>query len=214
MNRLPVVLALVLALGALVPASAANCLDIVEMKVKVYARPDQAANFVDEVLEFYDATPEWFVGAVTEPFYKELVSLGYEVEVIVPDVRARAMQDLAFFHTYAQLRDTWITIAQNHPSICVLETLGISAGGNLLLAMKVSDNPTVMEGEPRICYDYSIHGNENNGCEIAHWALIRLVSDYGTDPLITYLVNNREIWLCPMDNPDGLISRSRYNAHG
>ncbi|MEO0077679.1 MAG: M14 family zinc carboxypeptidase [candidate division WOR-3 bacterium] len=213
MNRKSVLLAL-LVTGILVPVFAAGYLDIVEMKVKVYARPDQLPSLADEVLEFYEVTPEWFVGAVTEPFYKELLSLGYEVEVIVPDVRARALELDAFFHTYEQLRDTWIVIAQNHPGICVLDTIGISAGGRLLLAMKVSDNPTVMEGEPRICFDFSIHGNENNGCEIAHWALIRLVADYGTDPLITYLVNNREIWLCPMDNPDGLVSRSRYNAHG
>ncbi len=214
MRSKSVLFSLLLVAGMLFPASAASYLDIVEMKVKVHARPDQLPSLANEVLEFYEVTPDWFVGAVTEPFYRELVSLGYEVEVLVPDVRAQALALDGFFHTYEQLRDTWITIAQNHPDICVLDTIGISAGGRLLLAMKVSDNPTAMEGEPRICFDFSIHGNENNGCEIAHWALIRLVSDYGTDQLITYLVNNREIWLCPIDNPDGLVSRSRYNAHG
>lgn len=195
-------------------ATAGNFLDIREMKVKVYGSGERLRNFAPEVLEFYEVTPEYVICAVTEPLYQQLVSAGYEVEVIVPDVRARAMLYDGFFHTYQQLRDTWAIIAQNHPNICVLDTMGISAGGNLLLVMKVSDNPTVMEGEPRICFDFSIHGNENNGCEVAHYALLQLVNGYGSDPLITYLVNNREIWLAPMDNPDGLISRSRYNARG
>ncbi|MEO0073557.1 MAG: M14 family zinc carboxypeptidase [candidate division WOR-3 bacterium] len=194
--------------------AAGDFLNVHEMKVKVYCSDERLRSFAPEVLEFYEVTPEYVVCAVTAQLFQELLSAGYDIEVIVPDVRARAMLYDGFFHTYQQLRDTWAVIAQNHPNICVLDTMGISAGGNLLLVMKISDNPRVMEGEPRICFDFSIHGNENNGCEVAHYALLQLVSGYGIDPLITYLVNNREIWLAPMDNPDGLISRSRYNAHG
>ncbi|MFO7651245.1 MAG: M14 family zinc carboxypeptidase, partial [bacterium] len=185
-----------------------------EMTVKISVTPIRLAEIAPDVLEFYEVTPEYVTCGVTEETYKSLVERRFDVEVLVPDVEARARSLDAFYHTYAQLRDTWAIIAQNHPDICVLDTIGLSANGNLILAMKITDNPTLMEGEPRICYDYSIHGNENNGCEIAHFALIQLVSLYGTDPDITRWVNTREIWLIPMDNPDGLISRSRYNGHG
>jgi hypothetical protein len=185
-----------------------------EMTVKIAVTPLRLDEIAPEVLEFYDVTPEYVTCGVTEDTYKSLVERGFSIEVLVPDVEARARSLDAFFHTYQQLRDTWAIIAQNHPDICVLDTMGTSAGGNLLLVMKISDNPTVMEGEPRICFDFSMHGNENNGCEIAHYSLIQLVSQYGVDPDITRWVNEREIWLAPMDNPDGLISRSRYNAHG
>jgi len=200
--------------AAAAPAPAANYLDVVEMKVKIYATPEQVARIAPDVLEFYDGGEGWFVGAVTQPTYEELVRVGFEVEVLVPDVRAAAMQDAAAFHTYPQLRDTWATIALNHPGICRLDTIGHSFSGNLILAMKISDNVDAMEGEPRICFDFSMHGNENNGCEIAHYALIQIVEGYGVDPDITRWVNEREIWLVPMDNPDGLILRTRGNGNG
>ena len=202
------------ALAAIAPLFATNLLDVVEMKVKVYATPEQVARIAPDVLEFYKGGDGWFVGAVTQPTYEELRREGFEIEVLVPDVRAAAMQDMAAFHTYEQFRDTWATIAQDHPSICRLDTIGNSFNGNLILAMKISDNVNAMEGEPRICFDFSMHGNENNGCEIAHYALIQIVEGYGVDPDITRWVNEREIWLVPMDNPDGLIARTRANGNG
>ena len=208
------VLFVLVALAAVAPLSAKSYLDVVEMKVKVYATTEQVVRIAPDVLEFYNVGDGWFVGAVTQLTYEELVREGFAVDVLVPDVRAAAMRDMAAFHTYEQLRDTWAIIAQNHPSICRLDTIGYSYNGNLILAMKISDNVDVMEGEPRICFDHSIHGNENNGCEIAHYALIQIVEGYNVDPDITRWVNEREIWLVPMGNPDGLISRSRYNGHG
>jgi hypothetical protein len=206
--------AIALAIAAVMPVSATDYTSVVEMKVKVYATPEQVARIAPDVLEFYGVGEGWFIGAVTQPTYEELAREGFEIDVLVADVRKAAMQYDGFFHTYAQFRDTWAIIAQNFPSICRLDTIGHSANGNLMLAMKISDNVNVMEGEPRICFDFSIHGNENNGCEIAHWALLRIVNGYGFDPDITRWVNEREIWLIPMSNPDGLIARERGNGHG
>ncbi len=208
-----VILALV-GLVFLSPTLGQSWLEIPEMKVKVYATPGQVQTFRQQVLEFYAATPEWFIGAVQKPVYEELLAKGYRVEVLVPDVRARAMEFDAYFHSYVYFRDTWGMIAAQYPNICRFDTIGTSAGGRLLVAMKITDNPDVMEGEPRICFDFSIHGNENNGCEIADHVMKQLLQNYGVDPLVTYLVNEREIWLIPMSNPDGLVSRSRYNDHG
>jgi hypothetical protein len=208
---LPVLAVLVVAAG---PARAGARGEAVDMKLRVWLTPGRIGEVADRVLEFYEVGPESFVAAFTGEDYDWLVGSGYVVDVLVRDMREAAAQFDAFFHTYQQIRDTWAIVAQDHPNICVLDTLGTSANGNLLLAMKVSDNPAVMEGEPRICFDFTIHGNENNGTEIAHHVLLELVNGYGTDPDITRWVNSREIWLIPMVNPDGLISRSRTNGHG
>ena len=206
--------AIALAVAAVMPALATNNVNTVEMKVKVYATPEQVVRIAPDVLEFYDGGEGWFIGAVKQPVYEELVREGFRIDVLVPDVHAAAMQYDGIFHTYAQLRDTMAIIAQNHPDICRLDTIGHSANGNLMLAMKITDSVNVMRGKPRICFDCSIHGNENNGCEIGLYAIIQLVSGYGVDPDITRWVNEREIWIIPMTNPDGLISRNRENGHG
>ncbi len=213
MNRFGLAVILALALVLAVPASGAGLQEETEMKVKVFVRPEGIADISRQVLEFYEVTPDYFVGAVSKPVYEELVAKGYRIEVLVADVRAEAMRYDGFFHTYEQIRDTWAIIAQNHSNICVLDTLGTSSNGYLLLVMKVSDNPGVMEQEPRICFDYTIHGNENICTEFAHWALIQLVEGYGSNPDITRWVDNREIWLLPIVNPDGLVSRSRRNGN-
>jgi len=41
-----------------------------------------------------------------------------------------------------------------------------------------------------------------------------LVEEYGFNPLITGLVNTREIWIIPMVNPDGREAHTRQNANG
>jgi hypothetical protein len=203
-----------LVLAVVAPLSAKSYLDVVEMKVKIYATPEQVARIAPDVLEFYGIGDGWFVGAVKEPVYDELVKEGFKIDVLVPNVRAAAMRYTSAFHTYEQIRDTLAIIAQNHPDICRLDTIGHSADGNLMLALKITDSVNVFRGKPRICFDCSIHGNENNGCEIGLYAIIQLISGYNVDPDITRWVKEREIWIVPMSNPDGLINRVRENGHG
>ncbi|UCG43181.1 MAG: hypothetical protein JSU73_00780, partial [candidate division WOR-3 bacterium] len=70
----------------------------VDMKVKVLAGPEQIGPLARQVLEFYEVTPEYFVGAVTRETYERLVGQGYEVEVLVADMRAEASKYDGFFH--------------------------------------------------------------------------------------------------------------------
>jgi len=158
-------------------------------------------------------------GVVAEASAEEqavLAGSGYSVRVLTPgitDIYAANARDGQYL-TYAQFRDTMATIAANNPGICRLETLGTSYNGNLLLAMKVSDNPAIHENEPAVHFEGDIHGDEKIGWAVAFEMLKYLVSRYGTDTLVTRLVNTREIWLLPMYNPDGYISMSRYNGNG
>jgi len=41
-----------------------------------------------------------------------------------------------------------------------------------------------------------------------------LLENYGTDPQVTWLVNEREITILPLFNPDGYENGSRYNGNG
>ncbi|MBA3044503.1 zinc carboxypeptidase, partial [archaeon] len=71
-------------------------------------------------------------------------------------------------------------------------------------AMKVSDNVAVNEtDEPDILYMGMHHAREWMTVEVPIYFLNYLVNNYGTDPEITYLVDNRELWIIPMVNPDG-----------
>ena len=89
----------------------------------------------------------------------------------------------------------WRPSPRTTPGICRLETLGTSYNGNLLLAMKVSDNPGIHENEPAVHFEGGIHGDEKIGWAVAFEMLKYLVSNYSTDTLVTRLVDTRELWL-------------------
>ncbi|MGB2981407.1 MAG: M14 family zinc carboxypeptidase, partial [Candidatus Zixiibacteriota bacterium] len=48
-----------------------------------------------------------------------------------------------------------------------------------------------------------IHAREPAGMEVLLYFMWHLLDNYGTDPLATYLVDNRELWFVPVVNPDG-----------
>jgi hypothetical protein len=118
------------------------------------------------------------------------------------------------YHTYATLTTELQQIAADHPAIVQLTSIGASVQGRELWMVKISDNVALDEPEPEFKYSAAIHGNEPVGIEMCVY-LIRLLTDsYGTDPALTALVNDLEIFICPLHNPDGNANGTRYNAEG
>ena len=99
-----------------------------------------------------------------------------------------------------------------HPDIVDLVQIGNSVQGRGLYCMEISDNPGVDENEPEFKYTANHHGDETTGIEMTMRLAELLANSYGTDPLITDMVDKMEIWLCPIYNPDGYVTGTRYNA--
>lgn len=137
----------------------------------------------------------------------------------IPDRARRAYLEMRRsgredYHTYATLTTELQQIAAAHPDICRLFSIGRSVEGRELWMMKISDNAALDEPEPEIKYSSSIHGNEVVGMEMCVYFIRMLVNDYGIDPGHTALVNDLEIFICPLHNPDGNYHGTRYNAQG
>lgn len=118
------------------------------------------------------------------------------------------------FHTYSQMVAALQSIADAYPEITALYDLGQSVQGRSLKGLKITDNPDVEENEPEVRICGLHHGNEYMSAELPLNLAFHLVQNYSSDPEITELVNNREIWIIPMVNPDGREAGTRYNAHG
>ncbi|MFU8844502.1 MAG: M14 family zinc carboxypeptidase [Bacteroidales bacterium] len=118
------------------------------------------------------------------------------------------------YHSYQEIIDLADSLAQAFPSLCQKIIYGTSLGGRELAALRISDNVMVEEGEPKVMFDGGIHGDEIGASE----NVIRFARDfllkYGVDPVVTNLINSREIWLFLMVNPDGRVNMSRYNNNG
>ncbi len=161
---------------------------------------------------------------VTPEEFNKVSANGYYIEWI-PDqaheqfeklwaATKNSADKLGAYHTYAELTTDLQAVAAAHPDICQLVSAGQSVQGRNLWVMKISDNVATAEDEPEIEYISTIHGDEPVGTEMLVDLLHDLVDNYGTDALVTQLVDETEIYLLPMMNPDGNSLGQRYNANG
>ncbi len=118
------------------------------------------------------------------------------------------------YHTYQEIINLMDSLTTAFPDICMKVNFGTSMEGRELAALKISDNVTIDQPEAEVMFDGGIHGDEIGGAENLIRFARHLCLEYENDPDITALINNREIWLYIMVNPDGRVNMSRYNFNG
>jgi hypothetical protein len=125
------------------------------------------------------------------------------------------------YPTYTQYDSIMRKFTVLYPSLCRLDTIGISGYGKLVLALKISDNVLQDENEPEVFYTSSMHGDETGGYVLMLHLIDYLLKNYNTLPRARNLIDNLEIWINPLANPDGtyrtgntIISPIRYNSKG
>ncbi len=117
------------------------------------------------------------------------------------------------YYTYEEYTQIMQDIAAQYPNICHLESAGQSVQGRELWFMEISDNVNVQEDEPEVKLISTMHGDEPVGYVNLVKLIQLLTSQYGTDPRITNIVDNTEIWINPLMNPDGYTLHQRENAN-
>jgi len=137
-----------------------------------------------------------------------LTHLGYR------PVRAQDPQPNEAYPTITALYASIDAVVAAHPDICRSVVIGTSVQGRQLRAVVVSDNPAVEEIEPELRITGAIHGDEKTGAMTALVFLQALTDNYDDSAACQYIVNNTELWVIPVVNPDGYVNNSRYNANG
>jgi carboxypeptidase T len=128
-----------------------------------------------------------------------LGSLAAPPSVAAADFPARD----AGYHTYAEMEAELDQAVVDHPTIVAKFSIGQSYRGRELWAAKISDNVALDEDEPEVLFDSLHHGREHLTVEQTLAILRWLTDDYGIDSQVTSLVDEREIWIVFMVNPDG-----------
>jgi len=107
------------------------------------------------------------------------------------------------YPTYSIYCEMMQYFAETYPEICKLDTIGTTFSGYILLAVKISDNVNDDETEPEFFLGGQMHGDELIGGMVCLRIIDKLLRDYGTDPEVTNLVDNVEIFINPLSNPEG-----------
>ncbi|HAE39337.1 MAG TPA: hypothetical protein DCG57_11960 [Candidatus Riflebacteria bacterium] len=147
------------------------------------------------------------------------VSKGHPVKVIIPDLDAyikkvKSTQNKnASYYTYATMEKQLKAWAERYPELCVLESIGKSHEDRDIWALKISDNPAKNEPEPAALLMGAHHAREWPSIEVPMATAKKLLTEYDSNPEVKNLVDNRETWIVPMVNPDGVVysmEKSKY----
>lgn len=123
-------------------------------------------------------------------------------------------ESLNYYLSLADYQDFMETKSLLYPDICQLYEFGNSVNNHPLYFMKISDNVNINEAEPEVKLIASMHGDETVGYIMMLRLIEYLTEGYNIDPRISDIVNNTELWICPLMNPDGYENETRYNAVG
>jgi carboxypeptidase T len=107
------------------------------------------------------------------------------------------------YHTYAEIDAELHSLASSHPAIASVTSIGKSVEQRDLWAIKISDNVNQDEEEPVVVLLGCHHAREWISVDVPFLIAKYLLENYSTDTLVTRLVDNAEIWIAPMVNPDG-----------
>jgi len=158
-----------------------------------------------------------------ESEYEQFLKLGISYEVLTPpslkkgifnELKAVPSDWRTRYLSYPEYLELMNSLASAYPDLCKLYEFGTSVGGRKLLALKISDNPSVTEQEPALMYSSTIHGDETVGYVLLLRLADYLLSNYATDQSIRELVNFAEIWINPLANPDGTYYVSNASVEG
>lgn len=138
-------------------------------------------------------------------------SLDYEPNHMLKNTAANIWQTYPAYQQYLNMMDAW---AQNFPGLCRLIDIGEGVGGHKILVLKISDNVQTDESEPEVFFTSTIHGDEPSGFVLMLRFIDYLLTSYGTNSQISYLVDNAEIFINPLANPDGTYFLSDTSVYG
>jgi hypothetical protein len=124
-----------------------------------------------------------------------------------PEVEYEAGQGaLAFdrFHTVDVMYEWLRRWERRHPEIFEVYEVAQSFGGLPILQVTITNKATgPATDKPAAFFEGGRHSGEITSSESVLWLIDHLLSNYGSDPEITHLIDTKALYLKPQNNPDG-----------
>ena len=156
--------------------------------------------------------------------FSKFLALEIEYKIIKKELLNYAKESKSnwdYYPTYQQYANMMQALVDSFPNICKLHHLGTLSSGREILIVQISNNVGVKENEPSFLYTSSMHGDELAGYILSLRLIDHILNGYGNTLQLTQLVDNIDIWINPLANPDGAYyggnqdvwSATRYNAN-
>ncbi len=108
------------------------------------------------------------------------------------------------YYPYEALTEQLKALAEAHPSLLTLESIGKSFEGRDVWCVTATNLATGPAAEkPAFWCDGNIHATEVSASSACLYLLNKLVTAHGTDPNVTRALDTRAFYVVPRVNPDG-----------
>lgn len=160
----------------------------------------------------------------------KIAGLGYDYQVIHEDMSkylqsrldnpsSKSLQigqgSMGGYFTYSETLSYIDSMQLEYSNIMSVPTsIGQTIEGNDIMAYKISDNPGSAESEPQCLITGLHHAREPMSIIAPLYFTQWLLSNYGTNDMATYMVDNREIWIVPVLNVDGYLYNEQIEPNG
>lgn len=112
--------------------------------------------------------------------------------------------DFEHYHTSEEIEWWMRKWAAEHPNLVELYQVGESFGGRPVWQMTLTNKQTGKDTDkPAAFFDGGRHSGEITSTESVLYLMWHLITNYGTDAAITSLLDEKAIYLRPLNNPDG-----------
>ena len=108
-----------------------------------------------------------------------------------------------FYPTYEAYEQMMQDFQSQYPDLCKLIEIGQLASGRKILVLQIGDNINEIEDEPNFFYTATMHGDELAGYPMMLQLIDYLLCNYETEDQVKNIVDNINIYINPLANPDG-----------
>ncbi len=120
---------------------------------------------------------------------------------------------LGLYYTYDEMTVLLHSLAANYSDIMSLTSIGKTYEGRDLWMVKLSDHVGEDEDEPEVFFMGAHHGNEKPSYEVLIFFIQFIVDHYENKTSnVQEVINNTELYILPMVNPDGIETITRKNC--
>jgi len=113
------------------------------------------------------------------------------------------MEDIDYYPSYQAYVSMMYDFETRYPDLCQTLDLGSLSSGRNILAVKITSDILDEDSKPGFFYTSTMHGDELVGFPMMLQLIDFLLCNYDTDDRIKAIVDNVNIYINPLANPDG-----------
>lgn len=161
---------------------------------------------IDDFEKYYNTQPKMTDGEIADAIQKSAEEF---------NVTHSIYGSMGGYLTYNEVINKLDSMRIEYPNLISEKfSIGTSVENRHQWTVRVSNNPNVATGRPEVWIHSLIHAREPMSMEQSIYFMYWLFENYNTDPIATYILENRELYFTPVFNPDGYEYNRSTNPNG